>query len=84
VAFAVSPFNVIVPLLPPHVLGLVAEVPDITGVGGFDNVMAPTAAEVQPFIVTVIFEYVPAPRLVKTTVPVAFAMTDTVCGVPEV
>jgi hypothetical protein len=81
---AVKPFNDIVPLVPPHVVGLVNEVDEITGVAGFVSVIGPAEAEVHPLIVTVKLEYVPAGRLPITIEPDAFAVNDCDCGVPAV
>ena len=67
--FAANPFKVIVPSVPPQVVGSVDEVPLITGVGGLLRVTGPTAADVQLFVVAVMLEYVPADRPVMITMP---------------
>ena len=52
----VKPLRVMLPFVPPQVVGLENDVVAITGAGGLERAIGPAAAEVQPLAVTVMFE----------------------------
>ena len=76
---AVRPPRLMAPSEPPQVVGLELDVEDISGVGGSVSVNGPTGADVQlPPGFTVTLLYVPEPRPVTITCPLALEVTLTV------